>query len=175
MIASAAWRAVVACSDGASSSPPSLKSASAKLISSQGQFLDGRKRRWKHKHGHRLGLLAGLLIPYSPLLPPQSSPWPPGNLCMTPTPFVTAPPTNVCLPHPLSRHRTFTLPHFHSSRTVTRVIVSRQSHLPRIIIAVFEHHKCQKTRVDKSSSPILPHHFCKRFPPQQSGCVPLNW
>jgi hypothetical protein len=94
LITSAAcqWRAVVACSAGASSSPSSLKRASAKLISSQGRFLDGRKRHWKHKHGHRLGLLAGVLI--SPL-PPQSSPWPPGNLSTTPTPFVTAPPTNV--------------------------------------------------------------------------------
>jgi hypothetical protein len=95
LIASAAWRTVVACSDGASSSSSSLKRASDKLISSQGRFLDGRKRRWKHKHGHRLGLLAGMLIPYSPLPPPQSSPWPPGNLSTTPTPFVTAPPTNV--------------------------------------------------------------------------------
>jgi hypothetical protein len=95
LIASAAWRGVVACSDGASSSPSSLQRASAKLISSQDQFLDGRKRRWKHKPGHRLGHLAGLLIPYLPFPPPQSSPWPPGNLSTTPTPFVTAPPTNV--------------------------------------------------------------------------------
>jgi hypothetical protein len=35
------------------------------------------------------------LIPYSPLSPPQSSPWLPGNLSTTPKPFVTALPTIV--------------------------------------------------------------------------------
>ena len=47
-----------------------LAMSSARLIWSQGRFLDVRKRCWKHRDGHRF--IAGVLIPSS-LLPPQSS------------------------------------------------------------------------------------------------------
>jgi hypothetical protein len=53
---------------------PFLAMSSSRLIRSQGRFLDGRKRRRKHRDGHRL--IAGVLIPSSLLPPPQSSPRP---------------------------------------------------------------------------------------------------
>src|SRR6266852_195548 len=51
---------VVPFSSGASSFPFSLTKRKCKLIPSQSRFLDGRKRRRKHRHGHRL--TAGVLI-----------------------------------------------------------------------------------------------------------------
>jgi hypothetical protein len=51
-----------------------LAMSSARLIWSQDRFLDRRKRRRKHRDGHRL--IAGVLIPSSPLPFPQSSPLP---------------------------------------------------------------------------------------------------
>ena len=72
LITSAAWRTVISCLPGAFSFPSSLQRASARLMSSQSRFLDGRKRRRKHRHGHRL--TAGVLILSSFSPPPQSSP-----------------------------------------------------------------------------------------------------
>jgi hypothetical protein len=64
-----------------------LAVSSARLIWSQGRFLDGRRRRRKQRHGHRL--IAGVSIPSSPL-PSQCR-----NLTTAPIPSVTAPPTIV--------------------------------------------------------------------------------
>ena len=51
-----------------------LAMSSARLIWSQGRFLDGQMRRQKHRDGH--GPIAGVIIPSSPLPRPQSSPRP---------------------------------------------------------------------------------------------------
>ena len=67
-----------------------LAVSSARLIWSQGRFLDGRRPRRKQRHGHRLK--AGVSIPSSPY---HLSLHHGRNFSTAPIPSVTAPPTIV--------------------------------------------------------------------------------